>query len=217
MAAIAYAPAGGQLHRHLADYKRACEPAVPDLAAELTGYVSAFLSRHEGCLAAAAGVAGFDTVAAVPSGDACRDRTHPLRRLVAEEIPEVNGRYRHLLRTGHRSVAPRRFDPRRFVVISDPTGANVLLIDDVWTTGATAQSAAGALLAAGAAHVGVLVIGRYVNASWGGIRGRLAELAGRGDRAGCAHCPERRTGTRSVGSRSYGSSDWPAPSAGISA
>jgi adenine/guanine phosphoribosyltransferase-like PRPP-binding protein len=39
---------------------------------------------------------------------------------------------------------------------------NVLLIDDTWTTGSNAQSAAFALKDAGASSVGFVVIGRYI-------------------------------------------------------
>jgi orotate phosphoribosyltransferase len=42
----------------------------------------------------------------------------------------------------------------------------VLLLDDVYTTGARAQSAAFALRAAGAVVPAVLVIGRRVNPEW---------------------------------------------------
>jgi adenine/guanine phosphoribosyltransferase-like PRPP-binding protein len=42
------------------------------------------------------------------------------------------------------------------------SATNVLLIDDTWTTGSNAQSAAFALKDAGASTVGFVVIGRYV-------------------------------------------------------
>jgi orotate phosphoribosyltransferase len=52
----------------------------------------------------------------------------------------------------------------------------VLVVDDTWTTGANAQSAAGALKTTGAGRVAVLAIGRHVNPEWKGNRARLRAL-----------------------------------------
>ena len=54
-------------------------------------------------------------------------------------------------------------DPGRFRATQPLPGAAVLLLDDTWTTGSTAQSAAVALHAAGARHVAVVVLGRHLN------------------------------------------------------
>ena len=45
---------------------------------------------------------------------------------------------------------------------TDLTGEHVLLLDDTWTSGSRTQSAALTLRRQGAAHVSVLVIGRYL-------------------------------------------------------
>ena len=63
-------------------------------------------------------------------------------------------------------MADREFDPRRFEVTRRLSGESVLLIDDTWTTGASAQSAAAALAEAGAGAVAAVVIGRYLNRDW---------------------------------------------------
>jgi phosphoribosylpyrophosphate synthetase len=47
-------------------------------------------------------------------------------------------------------------------------GQHVLVLDDTWTTGSRTQSAALALRAAGAGHVSVLVVGRWLSAGFGG-------------------------------------------------
>ena len=185
---ISYAPAGGALHRDLADYKRAAEPAVPDLVNGLAGLLSSFLVDHEGCVMAAAGVERFDDVMAVPSGDLRRDGLHPLRRIVAELVPETRGRFRDGLRASGAPSIRHTFNPNRFVALSPVTGRHVLLIDDVWTTGATAQSAAAVLVAAGAASVSAIVIGRYVNGYWGGISERLERMLSCGWGDGCVLC-----------------------------
>jgi adenine/guanine phosphoribosyltransferase-like PRPP-binding protein len=39
----------------------------------------------------------------------------------------------------------------------------VLLLDDTWVSGASAQSAAAALRLAGASHVAAVILGRHVN------------------------------------------------------
>ena len=46
-------------------------------------------------------------------------------------------------------------------------GKHVLVIDDVWTTGCNAQSAALMLRRAGAAAVTVMVVGRWLNPCYG--------------------------------------------------
>ena len=72
-------------------------------------------------------------------------------------------------------------------------GSSVLLVDDTWTSGASAASSAAALKEAGAVHVTVLTLGRQLNLT--NNYGSTAELYG--DRAGedwdlddCVICAE---------------------------
>jgi adenine/guanine phosphoribosyltransferase-like PRPP-binding protein len=57
-------------------------------------------------------------------------------------------------------------------------GADVLVVDDTWVSGGSAQSAAAALKLAGARHVAVVVLGRHVNPDDPRSAKFLAELAG---------------------------------------
>jgi orotate phosphoribosyltransferase len=51
-----------------------------------------------------------------------------------------------------------------WVRVGDPVaGGDVLVVDDTWVSGGSAQSAAAALKLAGASHVAVVVLGRHVN------------------------------------------------------
>ena len=79
----------------------------------------------------------------------------------------------------------------------DVGGRAVLLIDDTWTTGANAQSAAAALKAAGARRVAALVIGRYVNREWGHNDRRLRRLPQPFDWGRCALCDGHAPGATS--------------------
>lgn len=185
---ISYAPAGGRLHHDLADYKRAAEPAVPHLVLELAHILSRFLVVHERCIAESVGVEHFDTVEVVPSSDPHRDRSHPLRRIVDRLVPETSQRHRDVLCASGALCTPHEFDPGRFIPVRPLDGHNVLLVDDVWTTGASAQSAAAVLKRAGAEHVAAVVIGRYVNGCWGGINARLAAMGDAFDHAECVIC-----------------------------
>jgi hypothetical protein len=187
---ISYAPAGGSLHRDLADYKRAAEPAVPHLVGTLARLLSRFLAGHEECVATSAGVERFDSVMVVPSGDAGRDTMHPLRHIVSALVPETGERFKDNLRASGRRCVAHTFDPDRFVSSAPVSGRHVLLIDDVWTTGATAQSAAAVLRRSGASSVSAVVIGRYVNGYWGGISERLKQLRSRKTNGGCVLCEQ---------------------------
>jgi predicted amidophosphoribosyltransferase len=160
----------------LAAYKRAADPFVPDAFVELAAILWRFLERHETCVAAAAGVERFDLVTTVPSGDRERDARHPLRRIVGDLVGPVRDRHERVLRRTTAAVAPRRFEARRFAATRALDGSSVLLIDDTWTSGASAQSAAAALVAAGAGRVGAVVIGRHLNPGWRQNRTRLTAL-----------------------------------------
>jgi hypothetical protein len=140
-------------------------------------------------------VDGFDLVTTVPSSDASRDETHPLHRLVGGLVKPLRPRYERLLRRTDTAVTAHRFNAERYRANGDLGGRTVLLIDDTWTTGANAQSAAAALKAAGAERVAALVIGRYVNREWGRNDRQLRGLPQPFDWGRCALCARAGPGT----------------------
>jgi hypothetical protein len=166
MVPVSYSVAHEYLHHTLASYKRLRGPQAEAAAREIASILWRFLAGHETCLAAAAGIGQFALVTTVPSGDLSRDKHHPLRRVVGELVGPTRSRYDRLLRRTTVQVVPRRFDARRFEAVRALSGEGVLLIDDTWTTGASAQSAAAALKAAGAGAVAAVVVGRHVNRDW---------------------------------------------------
>ena len=176
MLPVSYSIGHEQLHRALAGYKRTGGRVSRHLAVELAAMLWRFLHRHETCLAGAAGTAGFELVVTVPSTDPTRDQEHPLRVVVGELMGLTRDRYESVLYRTPAAVHPRAFDRRKFGVLRHLAGEAILLIDDTWTTGANAQSAAAALEAAGSGPVGALVIGRHVNREWGDNDRRLRAL-----------------------------------------
>lgn len=188
MVPIAYSVAHEQLHHDLVRYKRYADPWVETTVARLALILGRFLAAHEACVAAAAGATAFDVVTTVPSGQIGRDEHHPLRRIVGEMVVSTAGRHERLLRRSSAPVRPRAFDLTRYQAVRRLSGANVLLIDDTWTTGASAQSAAATLKAAGAARVGAVVIGRHLNRDWFENDQRLRRLAQPLHLSVCALC-----------------------------
>lgn len=204
---ISYSVAGEQLHHALAAYKRAPEPVARRFAIELAAVLWRFGSHHEQCVAAAAGVDAFPLVTTVPSSDPARDARHPLRRIVGELVEPTRDRYERLVvhdvdrRPGPGATphdrrspsveprsAPRTFDVDRFTSTRRLAGEPVLLLDDTWTTGANAQSAAAALKRAGAGPVALVVIGRHLNRGWGENDRRLNRLSPPFDWSRCVCC-----------------------------
>jgi predicted amidophosphoribosyltransferase len=190
MAPISYSVAREQLHHALASYKRLNGDVARRLGAILAAVLWRFLAEHERCLAKAAGVERFDLIATVPSGDRARDEQHPLRRIVAELVGPTRGRHERLLRRSEANVAPRTFSELKFEATRHLGGRAVLLIDDTWTTGASAQSAGGALKAAGAGPTAALVIGRHLNREWHENDRRLRGIAHPFDWTHCVLCAE---------------------------
>ena len=213
VAPISYSVAHEQLHHALASYKRLSGEVARRLGLQLAAVLWRYLAAHETCLVRAVGITAsrrFHLVTTIPSGDRSRDEHHPLRWIVGEIVVPTRDRYERLLRRSDAPVEHRTFDQSKFDVIRPLGGQSVLLIDDMWTTGTNAQSAATALKKAGAGAVAALVIGRHVNRDWRENDPRLKALAVPFDWSRCALCAPALAlrGDPSVGD---GLADAPAP------
>jgi predicted amidophosphoribosyltransferase len=193
VAPISYSVAREQLHHALASYKRLDGDVARRLGASLAAVLWRFLAEHERCLAQATGTDRFELVTTVPSGDRTRDDRHPLRWIVGELVAPTRDRHERLLRRSDAEVPQRSFSPEKFVATTSIEGRSVLLIDDTWTTGATAQSAAAALKAAGAGTVAAVVIGRHLNREWHENDKRIRGIARPFDWSKCALCADPAT------------------------
>ena len=188
---ISYSIGREQLHHALASYKRLVGDTAARLQAELAAVLWRFLAVHETCVATAARVSGFPLVTTVPSGDPARHTTHPLRRIVAEVIAPTRDRHASLLARSDVDCPAREFCAEKFLAVRRLHGEPVLLIDDTWTTGASAQSAAAALKAAGAGPVVAVVIGRHLNREWHENDRRIRGITLPFDWERCALCAGR--------------------------
>ncbi len=185
---ISYSVAHEQLHHVLAGYKRLEGFPARRYTRVLAAILWRFLARHEQCVADAAGARRFDLVTTVPSADGDRDARHPLRLIVDQLVGPTRGRHQRLLACAGVESAPRKFDPHRYLATRALDGERILLIDDTWTTGANAQSAAAALRTAGAGTVAAVVIGRHLNREWHENDVRLRGMPRPFDWGRCALC-----------------------------
>ena len=159
VAPIGYAVRGGPLAVDLWRYKSGGAGAA-ESGRRLREMLAAYLRDHGESLWTAAGMAaGPGAAAVVPSGRG-RPGGHPLVGLVRScvDVPLAG-----------LAVAPggaahvRGVDPGWLRVEGRVAGLDVLVVDDTWVSGGSAQSAAVALKQAGARRVADLVIGRHVN------------------------------------------------------
>lgn len=186
VAPISYSVAHEQLHHALRAYKRLPDRVARRFQIELAAVIWRYLRDHERCLAQAAGVQRFALVTAVPSGSLERENSHPLRRMLCTLVAPTRDRYQPLLTRSAVEVAPRTVDVSKFNPTRELDDQPVLLVDDTWTTGASAHSAAAALKRAGAGAVAALVIGRHLNRDWAQNDRRLGRLARPFDWTHCA-------------------------------
>jgi hypothetical protein len=102
--------------------------------------------------------AGPDAAAVVPSGQG-RPGPHPLAGIVrgCADLPLAG------LAARPAEVHGRGVNPAWVRVASPVAGADVLVVDDTWVSGGSAQSAAAALKLAGARRVAIVVLGRHLN------------------------------------------------------
>jgi fructose 1,6-bisphosphatase len=163
VAPVAYAVKGGRLAGDLWRYKSGT-PGAAEAAARLAAMLAGYVREHGDQVWRAAGMtAGPGLAAVVPSGQG-RAGPHPLLGIVAScvDVPIVP-----------LSAAPGAAARSRgladgvavgwLMAGGAVAGADVLLVDDTWVSGGSAQSAAVALKAAGARRVALVVIGRHVD------------------------------------------------------
>jgi hypothetical protein len=161
VAPVGYAVRGGplaeDLRRYKSDHAGGAEAAAA--AARLRGLLAAFLAERGPSVWAAAGMdAGPAAVAVVPSGQG-RPGAHPLTAMVRScvALPVVR------LSVVPAEVHARGVNPGWVRAVDPVAGRDVLVVDDTWVSGGSAQSAAAALKLAGARRVAVVVLGRHVN------------------------------------------------------
>ncbi|HWD51541.1 MAG TPA: phosphoribosyltransferase [Acidimicrobiales bacterium] len=154
---------GDGMHRLLRGYKDAPSEAVCSAsAARLAGVVQRWLDDHFGRLLGRTR-GPWDLVVGVPSSH--RRTGTPVDTLV-QAVPALVRTHRRLLVRGPEPTDHLVAARSGFTVTPDlgrkTRGVRALVVDDSFTTGARAQSAATALRMAGIRVAGVLVVGRAV-------------------------------------------------------
>ncbi len=170
---VSYAVKGDRLAHDLWAYKSALAGAGPARAA-LLALLAVFLRDHCGCVWRAAGGGRPTHLAVVPSVRGRRG-THPLQALTAPVFALPWADLVLQARPDPPDPEDRDLSLDLFAASRPLSRARVLLLDDTWTTGSRAQSAAAALKLAGAARVVVVVLGRHIGRPDGGLEpfGRL--------------------------------------------
>ena len=162
---VSYGWDNSQSSRVMYGYKE----QVPSHQAYRVVNVMLFYALHEHLRCAADPCHGPAAVwATVPSlrGRAYPQALHVMTAGLLRNMPEA------LLGPAGDIQAPRSLRPDNFVVHSQVRGQHVLLLDDTWTSGGHAESAAAALKRAGAARVTLLVLARWLDLT----RGRTEEF-----------------------------------------
>jgi hypothetical protein len=177
---ICYAVKGTDYAGALWRYKAWPEPST-SARTVLLALLLTFLNDHGVCVWRHAGMPSPDLLAVVPTGFG-RPGPHPLAKLVSPylRLPLIP----LAIRPGEQG---RDLRVDRYAVGHPAPGASVLLIDDSWVSGASAQSAAAALKLAGARRVATVLLGRHINPAYPGAAPFAARLTVRPyDPASCA-------------------------------
>ena len=153
---VSYAVRGTAFADDLWRYKSG-SPAGAAARGAMLALLLAFLKDHGACVWRHAAMPAPDRMAVVPSGCG-RPGPHPLLALASPRLRLPL--WPLAIRPGTQG---RDLDVHRFRAAGTEPGRSVLLLDDTWVSGASAQSAAAALRLAGAGHVAVVVLGRHVN------------------------------------------------------
>ncbi|QLY30128.1 phosphoribosyltransferase [Nocardia huaxiensis] len=160
--------------------------------------VSVAVGLHGGCLDNTP-TGSWDSLTFVPSLER-PGRSHPVTSLAnaalaGDPIAVMAGRTpqgsleKFLLEPGPGANVKRRMVPDRYRVPdmwrSAVAGKNVLIVDDTWTTGASAQGAAVAVKQAGASSATVLCVDRWLRCDWSDHQALINSLSGSYDALRC--------------------------------
>jgi hypothetical protein len=153
---ISYAVKGTAMAADLWRYKAWSAPSAR-ARTSLLALLLAFLNDHGACVWRRGAMSAPGRLAVVPTGSG-RPGPHPLIELAAPYLRLPPARL--VIRPGGQG---RELNVHRFLAAPTTPGASVLLLDDSWVSGASAQSAAAALKLAGAARVAIVVLGRHLD------------------------------------------------------
>lgn len=106
-------------------------------------------------------LANFDGICVVPS--TTRPPPHPLTEIAQEWIPTEFGPVEELLIRDEGDLSHRHANARAYQSNAELVNRRILLIDDVFTTGAHLHSAGSAVVASGGTVAGGVVIARRLN------------------------------------------------------
>lgn len=154
---LTYAWSGHQSGRLMEGYKGRNRNVTQDHVSTVTLLSLFALQVHGHCAEQLAGLAAthWTSVPSLPR----REGDHALRALVRPFVPGQELR----LVAAEAVRNPRELSPAHFTAVELlPSRSHVLIIDDTWTSGAHAQSAAVVVRAAGAAQVSVLILARWL-------------------------------------------------------
>ncbi len=170
VAPLSYAVAGRQSGYVMRGYK--AQPPLDEHRAVVALLIILALTTHSDCAAEVVRtrLTHWATVPSLPA----KPGEHPLHKIVSGVMPEPE-----VSLTAAASVANARdLNRDHFHVASRLTsGSHVLLLDDTWTSGGHAQSAVLALRDAGANHVSVLVVARWIREDFGDNAQFLRDLS----------------------------------------
>lgn len=153
---VALVSGSSPLYRALRQYKSGEHRVAARQRARLSALLDRFFALHGHAVAPQ----GVDVCVVVPSPLHGRPPPHPLATVV-----EGTGSLPPLLQALAAGVEPivhRRPSTRGYRLAGDVTGRRVLLLDDLYTSGAHLQSAAATLADAGAGAIHAVTLGRFV-------------------------------------------------------
>ncbi|WP_156096378.1 hypothetical protein [Amycolatopsis jejuensis] len=162
VAMLTYAIEGTQSHWLMRGYKAASPIGITEHRNVVALLCIISLDLHRNCVERMSGrrVTHWATVPSLPA----KAGEHPLHALLAPgmALPDAP------LTAATQVTAPRDFRADHFRTgIQLPRGSHVLVIDDTWTSGGHAQSAALTLRRAGATTVSVMALARYFKPGYG--------------------------------------------------